>query len=284
VSQGTDVSVVVSTYNSPRYLELVLAGFAAQRLPGGEHFEVVIADDGSGPETAAAIERARADTGLAIQHVWQADDGFRKTEILNKALDAARGEYLVFTDGDCIPRSDFLAVHVERRGPGRFLSGGYVKLPADTTAAVTVDAVREGLVFDARWLARHGFRLGKQRLKLDFPRPLRDALNKLSPTPTTWNGHNASGWKADVLRVNGFDERMKYGGEDCELGDRLNNAGVRGLRIRYSAICVHLDHGRPYKNPEDLKRNKGIRRSTQRERRDYTPFGLRKDAGVAGAR
>ncbi|MFZ9129836.1 MAG: glycosyltransferase, partial [Pseudomonadales bacterium] len=102
------ISVIFTTYNSPAWLEKVLWGFHAQSDRG---FEIVIADDGSGEETKWVIDRFKSETDLEIKHVWQPDDGFRKCKILNKALLAADGKYFVVTDGDCIPRHDFVFEH-----------------------------------------------------------------------------------------------------------------------------------------------------------------------------
>src|SRR5690606_3128694 len=132
------VSVIITTYNQPHYLELVLCGYAVQTR---RDFEVVVADDGSGPETAAVIERARRDLGLDVRHVWHEDRGFRKSEILNRAILAAAGDYLIFTDGDCIPRRDVVETHVRLAAPERFVAGGYLKLPAAVSRAVDEDVV-----------------------------------------------------------------------------------------------------------------------------------------------
>jgi glycosyltransferase involved in cell wall biosynthesis len=94
------ISVVLSTYERPRDLALVLAGYALQDDPD---FEVVVADDGSGPETAAVIADA-ARSGPPVRRVWHPDRGFRKTESLNRAIATCRSDYLSFSDGDCIPR------------------------------------------------------------------------------------------------------------------------------------------------------------------------------------
>ena len=101
------------------------------------------------------------------------------------------------------------------------------------------------------------------------------ALNRFTPTSITWNGHNASGWRTDVLEVNGFDERMGYWAEDRELGERLVNAGIQPKQIRYKTTCVHLEHGRPYLNPDVRAENLSIRRSTRLERRTWTPHGIK---------
>ena len=81
-----EVSVVFSTYRQPQWLRKVLCGFAAQTH---NHFEIVVADDGSGEETADVIRSARANTRLTIDHVWQQDRGFRKCRVLNKAIGPA---------------------------------------------------------------------------------------------------------------------------------------------------------------------------------------------------
>jgi glycosyltransferase involved in cell wall biosynthesis len=256
------VSVIFTTYNSPRALELVLWGFAAQtrRLA-----QVVVADDGSGPETREVIDRLRRETGLEILHVWHEDRGFRKTEILDRAVAASRGEYLIFTDGDCIPRDDFVQTHLELARRGRFLSGGYLKLPAGVSEAITPGDVRSGRVADPAWLRERGWKAGRRALRLTRSRPLAGLLDALTPTGATWNGHNASCWRDDLFRVNGYDLDMAYGGLDRAVGECLENAGVRGLQLRHRAPVLHLHHERPYVDREKWRRNREHRRRIRRE-------------------
>ncbi|MGH8443158.1 MAG: glycosyltransferase family 2 protein [Nevskiaceae bacterium] len=270
------LSILVTTYNSPDWLEKVVWGFAHQTH---RDFELVIADDGSAAETAQRIERLRRDTGLDILHVWQEDDGFQKTRILNKAIRAARTDYLLFTDGDCVPRNDYVAVHVQQAAPARFLSGGYFKLPMSTSQALTREDIATGRAFDARWLLANGVPPSRGLLKLAVRGPWVTVLNAITPTRASWNGHNASGWKADIIAVNGYDERMQWGGLDRELGERLDNHGVHGTQLRYSAVCVHLDHPRGYKSPDIVAFNREIRHIVKTQRRSWTEHGL-----VAGAR
>lgn len=247
------VSVVVSTYDQPRALERVLWGYALQ---SDRDFELVIADDGSGPETRAVLAEVRARTGLDPVHVWQEDRGFRKCEILNRAILAASGDYLVFSDGDCIPRRDLVAVHRRHARPGRFLSGGYLKLPRHVSDRVTVDEVRSGRFADLRWLRAQGWRPGRRALRLTRS-PWRAALyDQLTPTRTQFGGHNASTWRSLLLEVNGFDSEMGYGGLDKALGYRLRNLGVQGVQIRHRAICMHLHHERPYRDAAVVERNR----------------------------
>ena len=72
-----------------------------------------------------------------IIHVWHEDNGFQKTIILNKAILETSTEYILMTDGDCIPREDFVEHHVKYREEGYFLSGGYYKLPMNLSKQIT---------------------------------------------------------------------------------------------------------------------------------------------------
>lgn len=101
-----------------------------------------------------------------------------------------------------------------------------------------------------------------------------DFLNWISPTRKTWNGHSASCHKEHILAVNGFEETMQYGGQDCEFGDRLVNYGLKTKRIRYSAVCVHLDHKRGYVTPEMLANSHAIRLDTKKNKVIKARLGL----------
>ncbi len=246
-------------------------GFFAQDT---HDFEIVVADDGSTAETRALLERMRKKSPVSIRHVWQEDDGFQKCRILNKAIAAAAGEYMIFTDGDCIPRADFVSQHLRFCGPGRFLSGGYFKLPLDISQAITEEDVKAQRPFDLPWLKSRGLSSSIKNLKLSAKGRWADALNAISRTRATWNGHNASCFREAIVAVNGFDERMQYGGQDVEFGARLTHLGLEGMRIRYSAICVHLDHGRGYVTDEMLRHSLSIRQATRSNRVVRSPVGL----------
>lgn len=99
-------------------------------------------------------------------------------------------------------------------------------------------------------------------------------MNLITPAKSSWNGCNSSGWKIDLMRTNGFNENLRYGGEDRELGERLNNLKIYGKQIRYSAICIHLDHERPYKEEETIKANKQFRKTIRHSGQYLTENGL----------
>ena len=270
------LSVVLSTYNQPDWLEKVLIGYCCQ---SHSDFEIVVADDGSTSDTKARIDTVRAATGMRIRHVHHADDGFRKTIILNKAICASAGDYLIFSDGDCIPRRDFVGVHATLAQQRWFVSGGYCKVPLDVSRQIAREDILSGDFIRPEWLGARSVRQFRTLLKLGVRGRLARHLNAITTTRPTWNGHNASGWKSDILGVNGFDERMTYGGEDREMGERLDNAGVKGRQIRYSAVCVHLDHGRPWRTPDALAACASIRRTTREESQTWTEYGIERREG-----
>ncbi|EAR10163.1 glycosyltransferase family 2 protein [Reinekea blandensis] len=278
--QPVKIGVVITTYNSPVWLRWVLVGYENQT---DQNFVALIADDGSGEETQAVIDEFKARGQLQIEHYWQEDDGFRKTVILNKVIAQTDCDYLIFTDGDCIPRADFIATHRQQAATGTFLSGGYIKLTMPVSESVTEADIASGHIFNKAELVRRGQPATFKLTKLTTNAFLRSALNALTPTKATWNGMNSSGWIKDIRAVNGFDERMQYGGLDRELGERLWNSGVRSKQIRYSAVCLHLDHARGYAKPEIWEKNHRIRAEVKKGRIAWTPYGIQKDGDQHGA-
>ena len=257
------LSVIVATYNRPDLLERVLWGYAVQTA---RDFELVIADDGSGPETASLIDRFRAEAGIPVVHVWHEDRGFRKSDILNRAIVESGGETLLFSDGDCIPRSDLIEVHRALAEPGRFLAGGYLKLPEEVSARIRRADVVAGRAADLGWLREQGWRPGRRALRLTRSRPLAALFDLLTPTAAVFQGNNASASREAILAVNGFEGEMGYGGLDKALGYRLENLGVKGKQIRHRAVCIHLHHDRPYRTKETLERNREVLRRIRKER------------------
>jgi glycosyltransferase involved in cell wall biosynthesis len=264
-------SVIFSTYESPVWLEKVLWGFATQT---SRDFEVLVADDGSSDATRAVIDRMRGEVFYPVRHVWQPHDGFGKCRILNKAIAQAESDYCIFTDGDCIPRRDFVAVHLAHARHGEFLSGGYLILPMATSQAITKDDILAGRATDYAWLRAHGAPRSRPLMRLRWGPRMSAVLDAVTTTGATFNGHNSSVWLEDLVRVNGFDERLQWGGLDRELGERLTQAGIPSRQIRHQALVVHLDHPRGYKNPAGLAANRAIRDEVAARRLTRAPVGL----------
>jgi glycosyltransferase involved in cell wall biosynthesis len=266
---GLRLSVIVATYNNPRALSLVLAGLSRQTQ---RDFELLIADDGSGLDTKALVEEYARTAPMPVRHVWHPDEGFRKCTILNKAILAATGTYLVFFDGDCVPPPHNLAAHVHAAARHRYVAGGAVYLSDRLSRQLTVAAVLRGD------LDRIGFwwhEVDKPRRLLMSRLPFaRFLLDRNVRRPPGWRGGNSSTFAEHVHQVGGFDERFTYAWEDADFGHRLEAADVIGYSIRYTAPVLHLAHPRPYARIEDLEKNRAIYDANRAARMTFTPYGL----------
>ncbi len=267
------ISVIISTYNQPKWLEKVLWGYSVQTY---KDFEIIIADDGSEEQTAHLISSFKEYFPVPLQHLWHEDKGYRRQEILNIAITKARHDYIIMTDGDCIPHKNMVAIHAKHAKKGYFLSGGYCKVSMKLSNAITREAILAGDCFRLRWLRKIDTIGFSQALKLGAKGLLAHLLNHLTPTRRTFNNCNSSAWKADIVAINGYDERMKYGGSDVELGDRLKNNSIKAIQVRHTALCIHLDHPRSYKTPESLANSSTRIKYTRENKIIFTPYGIKK--------
>ncbi len=264
------LSVIVTTYNNPRALRLVLAGLERQTV--GD-FEVVIADDGSGPETREVIDAYRRQAPFALRHVWQPDEGFRKCAILNRAVREASGDYLFFFDGDCVPPAHCLRAHLRAARREHYVCGAMVLLSARFGERLTVQEVAGGrLDRFGRWWYTDVDR--RHRLLISRVPGLRWALDRNRKRGSIWGGSNSSTFAEHVYRVGGFDERFTYGFEDADFGLRLEAAGIRGRSIRYTAPVFALDHPRPYVDVAQIGVNRALMEANRAAGMIFTPYGL----------
>lgn len=230
------VSLIVLTYNWPAALDRVLASVAAQtRLPD----EVIVADDGSGEPTRAVVERWAATCPCPLRHVWQEDMGFRAARCRNRGIAASRGDYVILIDGDMLLHPAFVADHLMLAERGFFLQGGRLK----ATAAETARLLAGRRPVFAPWLAADFHAFDGTNRHYAFHAPLLARWKARQRRGGRVMSCNMSFWRDDLLRVNGFDERMEgYGAEDRELAARLGNAGVRRRQLKWAALAVHLEH------------------------------------------
>jgi len=268
------ISVIISTFNSEDWLEKVLWGYSIQSY---KNFEIVIADDGSKNATKKLIDSFREKYPIPINHIWHEDRGYRRQKLLNKSILECKGDSIIMTDGDCIPRKDFIEAHAKHTEKGRFLSGGYCKLSGKTSEIISKDDIFTERCFNSKWLKNIDKKLNfSKTLKLKSSGIVSVLLDTITPTTASFNNMNSSAWKDDYLAINGYDERMKYGGSDRELGERFENYGIKGKQIRHQAICLHLHHTRAYANKESWTLNNNIRRKTRNDKVIRTPFGIEK--------
>jgi glycosyltransferase involved in cell wall biosynthesis len=235
------ISVVVTTYNREDALEAVLRGLSRQT---DRSFEIVVADDGSGPQTAHVIEAWSERFPVAIKHVWHADEGFRGGEIRNRGIRASAGRLCIFLDGDCVPRADFIAEHRRLAEPGWFVAGNRILLSRELTQDVLARA-REienwslGALVRERLRGRINRVIPALRLPLGPLRRVRRA---------EWRGAqtcNLAVARADLDAVDGFDGVYTgWGLEDSDLVLRLLHAGVRRKEGWCATDVLHLWHPR----------------------------------------
>ncbi len=264
-------AVILTTYNQPRWLEKTLLGYAVQT---DRNFELIIADDGSTRDTTDLIARVSQETKLPVRHVWQEHIGFRKCEILNRAVLACDAEYIIFSDGDCIPRADFVDTHLRLAERGRFLCGGTVSLPPETCEKITDEDVRGGNIANPRWLRRNGWRHGPRNIRLIQSPGLAKFADAVTPTSSTFDGHNSSGWRTDFLAVNGFDAEMENGGRDRALGQRLTNLGVHGKQVKHRAICFWLHAEPQYRDAAQREHDRAVRSRIRAGHKTWARVGI----------
>ena len=147
-----ELSLIIAVYQRADFLERVLTSLDNQTL---RDFEIVLADDGSGPEIAAVVAASQQRFAYPIQHVWHEDDGFRKTTIVNQAVLRSRGSYLVFIDGDCILHHRFLERHWARRKTRQALSGRRILMDEALTEVVSLEDIRSRRIEQARYWWNH---------------------------------------------------------------------------------------------------------------------------------
>jgi len=233
------ISIIISTYNREDALGAVLRSLAQQ---SDSDFEVIVADDGSGPSTAQLVDAWKARIARRVEHVWHADQGFRLAEIRNRAILAALGTYCIFLDGDCIVREDFVATHRRLAEHGWFVTGNRSLLSSELTAKVLREKLTPETWGPVQWLTER-WRGGINRLSGLLQLPL-GPLRRIRRD--AWQGARACNlavWRMDLDRVDGFDADYKgWGKEDSDFIVRLLHAGVRRKDGIFATGVIHLWH------------------------------------------
>ncbi len=256
------VSLIVTTYNSPKYLALTLKSVMLQeRLPD----EVIVADDGSGDETRELIERLKKEYPVPLIHVWQPDDGFRLCAIRNKAIEKATGDYIVQIDGDIIMHPKFISDHARSAKRGYFVAGIRTFITEEySNRILKIENI------DYKEIAKNCEHL-TNAYRVPMLTPLfkyRRLRNK-----TTIRGCNMAYWRDDALKINGYNEDfIGWGCEDCEFSIRLSNMGLKKLWLKFSAVAFHVYH------VENSRENKSVNRKIMlkalKEGVTYVPNGI----------
>ncbi|MET3135010.1 glycosyltransferase involved in cell wall biosynthesis [Oxalobacteraceae bacterium GrIS 1.11] len=266
MQQAATISVVITTYNRPDALSAVVEACFAQ---SDQNFEIIIADDGSTHNTRDCIDGLKRRSPVPLQHVWQADLGFRAAMARNKGTLAASGNYIVFMDGDCIPQRNFIAQHRKLARRGYLVSGSRVLLSPAMTCRILE---RKLDLWRMSWAS-------KLRLRL-----IGD-INKLPQLLFTWpdvgrerrrfswrriKSCNLAVWRSDLELVNGFDESfLGWGHEDSDLVVRLFNAGVMRKDGAFATEVFHLWHKENERAQELSNRHLVLERAANKTTQAY---------------
>lgn len=226
-------SVVVTTYKRPDALKKVLEGLRHQTVIPDE---VIVADDGSVPDTGEMVHRLKKDSPYPLHHVWQEDKGFRAAKIRNKAILESRGDYLIFLDGDCVPGKHFIADHHKLAEKGYFFQGKRILVKRFLTPLFThKDANSVGKLI--RYAFTNRIKNSHHILRMTrFPPIVSTSLKGIKSC-------NMGFFRNDIFAVNGFNQDfVGWGREDSELAVRLFGYGLKRKGHPFMAICFHLWH------------------------------------------
>ncbi|TFW28763.1 glycosyltransferase family 2 protein [Duganella callida] len=252
------ISVIITTYNRPDALTAVVDACFAQDERG---FEIIIADDGSGHNTQAAVAALQARAPVPLRHVWQEDLGFRAARARNLGTLDARGDYIIFLDGDCVPQRNFISQHRKLAQRGYLVQGSRILLDQAATERVLrqhIDLQSLSTTEKLAWRRAGG---------LNKVLPLLLTLPDIGRTSKrfTWRrikSCNLAVWRADLDLVNGFDESfLGWGHEDSDLVVRLYNAGVLRKDGAYATEVLHLWHQENARDQETSNRAEVLKRA-----------------------
>lgn len=232
-----ELSVIISSSNhDSNCLNKVLTGFAMQRF---RDFEIIITGMEPADERRRLIQPFQKEF-KSLTYLESSTEQ-NKATLLNKAIQASKSEYLVFTESNCIPRKDFLEIHHQRREETFFLSGGQFKLAPHIHQGMQEKHIQEQICFECSWLRRQGLKFSLKNQQLSRNRIKSNIMNALLPGKASWNHHNVSCWKKDLLDINGFDEHIAQIDQARDLCQRLHNNDIRGIKVHFNAICLHLN-------------------------------------------
>ena len=256
-----NISLIITTYNWKEALQLSLQSALDQTL---SPLEIIVADDGSGPETAELVQKMGSSSPIPVHHSWQEDCGFRVARSRNKAIAMARGEYLILIDGDMVLEPHFVADHCRYARSGFFVQGSRVLLSQSFTKQLLANG-SSGIFLGSNCMGNR-----KNSLRSPFLARMFSTKSKRLPGIRSCN---FAFWKEDALRVNGFNEAfVGWGREDSEFAARLINYGLSRRNLRFQAIGYHLYH--PMNTREGLTANQELLRKTIEEKRLWCEQGL----------
>ncbi|MEO0795971.1 MAG: glycosyltransferase [Verrucomicrobiota bacterium] len=237
------LALVINTYNAPKKLDAVLRWLnQGNQKPD----ELLIADDGSADETRDLVRDWQSRSTYPVHHIWQADDGYRRSRVLNLAIAQAKSDYLVFIDGDCLPFRRFVSDHRLMAERPSFVQGRRCFVPeAQVPGLIAGKSSLKSLFFSGK--------ISGAFKAIRWPRPVIKRNQEL----TGILGCNLGIWRDDLIAVNGYDESFEgWGAEDSDLAARLYHLGRTRKFVYGRCQLAHLNHGELSRDRYDLNKQK----------------------------
>ena len=229
-------ALVISTYNSPEALNIIIDAISKQfKTPN----EIIIAEDGNDNKTLKIVNFWKNKISSKFIHIQQKDSGFRKALILNKAIKLSHSDYIIQIDGDCIPHEYFIYDHIKNAKKGFYLYGTRVHIKKNYISKFLwfYENKNKRVVFS---FFSPNIKKRFRKVRIPFFSFLFKKKNKIS---RKFRGCNTSFWKKDFISVNGYDNNfIGWGREDSDLMIRMHNKGVMSKRLKFVGIVYHLDH------------------------------------------
>lgn len=254
-------TLVTPTYNWPEALELLLLSVLNQSvLPN----EVIIADDGSKEDTKKLIAEFQKSFPIPLVHIWHEDEKNRKPKIMNKAIAVAKSDYIVEIDGDIIMNKYFIQDHLKFATKGHYLFGSRVNIQKSLLPKLFAEKIITFNPF-SKGIKKRG-RTIRLPLIMNFIKSVDQRSRKL-------RGCNMSFWRADFIKINGFNESIVgWGMDDSEMIQRLHNIGIKGKRLKHAGIAYHIYHKEQSKN--QLEVNNEIEKQATEKKLTFIEQGI----------
>ncbi|WP_334656945.1 glycosyltransferase [Sphingomonas panaciterrae] len=194
--QTPEVSVIIPVWNSEKSIVKTLEMLSTQTV-SQERFEVIVVDNGSTDATAKVVGKFPFAKLLSepVASSYRAR---------NRGLAAAKGDFVLFTDGDCVPAADWVeqAMAAVRRVPDAGIYAGEIALFRELGARPVAACYEELTAFNQSHNAQVGHCV-------------------------------TANWlcrRADLLAIGGFDSELLSGG-DRECSRRMVASGHRVVHI-----------------------------------------------------
>jgi len=257
------VSLIITTYNRPDALFLILRSILCQTKPPNE---IVIADDGSDNLTKNCIEDFQKLSNVKVFHSWQQDKGFRVARSRNKAIAKSSSDYIILIDGDMILHSKFIEDHINHSEHGFFVQGSRALLTEDSTKQTLANNNIKFSFFSK------GIKNRKNSLYSLFLSKIfiykKTHLRKVRTC-------NISFFKQDCININGFNNDIEgWGREDSEFVNRLLNNGINCKVVHFNLLQFHLWHKQSTRSY--LPKNDSILKESIDKKLNWCKNGLNK--------